>query len=398
MPCVVMGTLDFGRRFPSGVLSFEQFRRTDYFKVLDGWRAVSILMVLLFHARPLEWSFLHTFQGNGRYGVSFFFAISGFLITTLFLREERNTGQIDLWKFYGRRAVRLLPLYYAVLMMEAILIFVFNQYSPANQELFKEKFTSYLFYYSNWLKTSGVGPFFYSWSLAVEEQFYLVFGFLMVCCSRRVLIPLAMLVCVLKPTVFYFFGPIDTDSMLWRVVFSYHEPILMGVLTAFLLNHRPAYEVLAKILARPAVLAAVLLSLFGSLSLYAFEGKSSIPAQGLYVLMILTLVASVMRRTMPVLTTQPFLHWGRISYGMYLMHMFVLIAVWKYVPFPPTMSFVFVLASLTALASFSYKYFESPLINYFRKRLSVPRRVPVRIASAVTAEPRPALAVALTAE
>ena len=358
--------------------------------MLDGWRAVSILMVLLFHAKPLEWSFLHIFQGNGRYGVSFFFAISGFLITTLFLREERNSGQIDLWKFYGRRTVRLLPLYYAVLMMETILIYVFNQYSPANQDLFREKFTSYLFYYSNWLKTSGVGPFFYSWSLAVEEQFYLVFGILMICCPRRLLISLAIFTCILKPVVFYFFGPIDGDSTLWRVVFSYHEPILMGVLTAFLLNQRTAYDVVAKLLGRSAVFGAVLLSLFGVLSLFAFEGKSSVPAQGLYLLMILALVASVIRRTVPILTIQPFLHWGKISYGMYLMHMFVLIAVWKYVHLPPTLSFVISLAGVTALATFSYKYFESPLITFFRKRLSV-RRAPERIVPAVPAEPRPAL-------
>src|SRR5581483_6170987 len=92
---------------PSG---FAAFQRRDYFSALDGLRAASILLVLLHHVPPLAapWD---TLQANGRYGVSFFFAISGFLICTLFLREERKQGRIALGKFYGRRAVRLLPLY-----------------------------------------------------------------------------------------------------------------------------------------------------------------------------------------------------------------------------------------------------------------------------------------------
>src|SRR5207247_11158705 len=93
-------------------------------------------------------------EEDGRYGVAFFFVISGFLICTLFLREEEKTGKIDLWKFYGRRALRLLPLYYAALSLQAILVFALKQYTPENQALFVEKMPAYLFYYSNWLARS----------------------------------------------------------------------------------------------------------------------------------------------------------------------------------------------------------------------------------------------------
>src|SRR5581483_7282933 len=103
----------------------------------------------------------------------------------LFLREEASTGRIDLWKFYGRRALRLLPLYYAVLLLQMVLVFVAHQYSPENQQLFREKLPSYLFYYSNWLPTATQGPFFCAWSLAVEEQFYLGFGLLLFLAPRR---------------------------------------------------------------------------------------------------------------------------------------------------------------------------------------------------------------------
>jgi peptidoglycan/LPS O-acetylase OafA/YrhL len=88
---------------------------------LDGLRAVSIAMVLIAHvpdtfsARPFGTSTLLTIFGNGALGVSIFFAISGFLITTLLLNEFRETGDISLRAFYLRRAFRILPAFYTYL-------------------------------------------------------------------------------------------------------------------------------------------------------------------------------------------------------------------------------------------------------------------------------------------
>src|SRR4051812_35722070 len=92
---------------------FAAFQAKPYFSALDGLRAVSIFLVLLHHVPRSDGGLLGILEENGRYGVGVFFAISGFLICSLFLREETRTGRIHLWKFYGRRAVRLLPLYYA---------------------------------------------------------------------------------------------------------------------------------------------------------------------------------------------------------------------------------------------------------------------------------------------
>jgi peptidoglycan/LPS O-acetylase OafA/YrhL len=353
-----------------GILSFDEFQRAGYFNTLDGWRAVSILMVVLFHLPKLELSFLHTFQKNGHYGVSFFFAISGFIITTLLLREERKFGQINLWRFYGRRALRLLPLYYTVLLLESVLVFVFHQYSPENQALFREKFPAYVFYCSNWLPTSGVGPFFYSWSLAVEEQFYLLFGLLIFWCPRRILIGLAIAAWAFKPFIFQVFGPIDANSTFWRITLSYHEPILMGVLTAFVLNERATYDAVARVLSRPWVFGAILATLAGCLSLFPFEGKTSLPAQALYALMILAIVGGVMRPSVPVLTSRAFLHWGKISYGIYLWHAIVMACVWKYVSNQPSVALLCSLIGVTVLATLSYRLFEAPIIAFSKKRLA----------------------------
>ena len=182
----------------SSLQSFEAFQANSYFNALDGLRAVSILMVLLHHVPRFQQGLMHTLQANGRYGVAFFFVISGFLICTLFLREEQKTGRIDLWKFYGRRALRLLPLYYAALLLQAVFVFAFKQYAPENQELFREKLPAYLLYYSNWLATATQGPFFCAWSLAVEEQFYLAFGLLMFFANRRLVVGAALVVLITK--------------------------------------------------------------------------------------------------------------------------------------------------------------------------------------------------------
>src|SRR5437870_3157565 len=92
---------------------YGEFRQTRYFGALDGLRCLSIVAVVAFH----------TLRGTsspivlrGNLGVDLFFLISGFLITTLLIRERSQYGAISLKKFYIRRTLRIFPLYYAVLL------------------------------------------------------------------------------------------------------------------------------------------------------------------------------------------------------------------------------------------------------------------------------------------
>jgi len=351
--------------------SFVAFQSTNYFGGLDGLRAVSILLVILHHTAHWNSNLLSTLQHNGRYGVSFFFVISGFLICTLFLREQKKTGKIDLWKFYGRRAVRLLPLYYALLIVQAILIFGLHQYTPANQEMFRANLPSYLFYYSNWLPTSGQGPFFCAWSLAVEEQFYVTFGLLIVFATRKQVIIAALAALVLKICIYQLLGPIDTNSTVWRVVFSYEEAILIGVLTAFILNTQHGYESFAKLLRSPWVLTGVGAATVSWLLFQPNRPESSWWEQLLYVLMALVLAGIVIRPRTPVLGGKVLAYVGRISYGMYLFHMFVICCVEK-IPggSSPWLSFPLSVSLTLLAAALSYQYFEYPIINKWKQRLS----------------------------
>lgn len=352
--------------------SFAGFQKQSYFGALDGLRAISILMVLLHHTnRFAESGPLATLQENGRYGVGFFFVISGFLICTLFLREEAKTGGIDLWKFYGRRTLRLLPLYYAVLLLQTILVFVLHQYSPENQQLFRDKLPSYLFYFSNWLPTSTQGPFFCAWSLAVEEQFYLAFGLLLFFVNRRVVIAVVAAMFLLKVFVYQMYGAVDANSALWRIVFSYREPILLGVLAAFALNRPGWFGFFRRWFSSPVVLTIVGVASAAWLCIHQMQHESFWDAQLLYAAMTALVIGLVIRVKTPVLCSRFLTHVGKISYGIYLLHMFVISTVRK---LPggdsPVIGFLLTTVTVIILASVVYKFFERPIIEFYKDRLS----------------------------
>jgi peptidoglycan/LPS O-acetylase OafA/YrhL len=97
--------------------AFARFRKTGYFPSLDGLRCLAIVPVVWHHSTPYPYAGL---LGRGPLGVDLFFAISGFLITTLLLRERDQAAGVSVRRFYVRRAARIFPLYYAVLGLTAL--------------------------------------------------------------------------------------------------------------------------------------------------------------------------------------------------------------------------------------------------------------------------------------
>lgn len=119
---------------------------------LDGVRGIAILAVFLNHTQP-------TLSG-GFLGVDLFFALSGFLITGILLNEFNRTGSISLRSFYYRRALRLLP---------ALVVFLLVCAPWAHWQAT----TATMFYFANWHSFEFLGPLVHTWSLSVEEQFYI---------------------------------------------------------------------------------------------------------------------------------------------------------------------------------------------------------------------------------
>jgi peptidoglycan/LPS O-acetylase OafA/YrhL len=166
----------------STTLEFEQFQALRRFPVLDGVRAIAILLVFTAHpAYEHFWPALH-----GPNGVTIFFVLSGFLITTLALREEARDGWLDLKGFYIRRICRIYPLYVVVLALYCVLILGLGMES-ARKTLFLDE----LPYYALGLPEHGlfvhgvIAPFDGAWSLGIEEKFYLLWPVLLVATARR---------------------------------------------------------------------------------------------------------------------------------------------------------------------------------------------------------------------
>jgi peptidoglycan/LPS O-acetylase OafA/YrhL len=153
--------------------STDGLSRVPYLPGLDGLRAVAVVAVMLYHAS-------HHWLPGGYLGVEVFFVISGYLITMLLVGEYEVAGSIDLRGFWQRRFRRLLPALYVMLAMLAVYLTAFY---PVAREQVRGDFVAGLGYISNWYQVfvgqgyaaaESMVPLRHLWSLAVEEQFYLV--------------------------------------------------------------------------------------------------------------------------------------------------------------------------------------------------------------------------------
>lgn len=149
---------------------------------LDGLRALSIFLVMALHTMqrmPYHLSPLWYAIFNGDTGVYIFFVISGYLITSLLLHEQQKKGTISMRSFYFRRAMRILPpiyFYVAFILLMAWL----GRVAVTKIDIF-----SALFFFRNYATTSSMWSLEHFWTLSVEEQFYLIWPFVLYFCLRH---------------------------------------------------------------------------------------------------------------------------------------------------------------------------------------------------------------------
>ncbi|AMT73564.1 hypothetical protein ABG82_04785 [Mycobacteroides immunogenum] len=346
--------------------AYESFLATKKFGALDGLRALSVLAVIWHHTSGTPGPRI---SHSGFMGVDFFFAISGFLITTLLIRERDRTTDISLRNFYTRRALRIFPLYYAVLALYVLLVFA-TERGTAKGEQFFHNLPAFLTYTVNWFVdlTSGTSvPFYFSWSLSTEEQFYLLWPPLLVgalLLSRgKVWAPLAVLgaLAAVSVGVGIFF---DTRMLPWRILASLSLPILLGAAVAIVVNTRRGYAGAAALLgwwwSAPAVFVALATALwFGA------------PSWLIQVVMVLAVAAVTLRENTlmhPVLCWRPLAFIGVISYGIYLMHMLCANVVRRVVHEDQGLALCAGTTVLViAVAYVSFRYFETPLLRIKRR-------------------------------
>lgn len=291
----------------------------SYFPQLDGLRALSIALVVLWHATEEKYyGWLHGFHG-----VTIFFVLSGFLITTLLLREEGRHGTVSFRGFYIRRVFRILPLYYLVLGVYCILI-LFARLQPDRIEAFQRALPYYTFYFSEFPHYMRFrAPFDLSWSLGIEEKFYLVwpalaFGLLAVIRTRLAVAVGLLLVTVLLPASW---GP--------TVFLRPYGLILLGCVVALVLHAPDGFNALRGLgRFQLPLLAGLLLSCV----LVGEPKRWEILVAVMSALLLISTLVQPEGAVARFFSTAPLVKVGTISYGIYLIHQLCLNAVEKVIP------------------------------------------------------------------
>lgn len=321
------GAADTAPGQPAGLAraggEYDAYLRRRHFGSLDGLRALCIGAVLWHHSPLMDPASPVQLLTRGFTGVDMFFVLSGFLITTLLLREERATGRISLSAFYWRRALRILPGYLLLLTaMSVYWIGVKGQHQLAGLVPY------YLLFLSNFL-TEHIPLMTITWSLSVEEQFYLVWPLTMVLLPFLARRRMALLLGAIAVFLAVALGAgaalprIQTAHAIFALPVMSYTALLSGALAALILNERGGYRVLSALCGFPGA-PVVFLGLLLAWLQVSPENLKSWPGAVMYGLMGLLLVSLVVREDnalRPVLTLAPIRRIGEISYGIYLYHL-----------------------------------------------------------------------------
>ncbi|HWN31784.1 MAG TPA: acyltransferase [Pseudonocardia sp.] len=345
------------------------FLGTRVFGSLDGLRALSVIAVIWYHTEGSAEGFT-----QGSLGVDFFFAISGFLITTLLLREQSTTGRISLRNFYIRRTLRIVPLYLAVLGLYTVLVLTTRAATPEGRT-FMANLPAYATYTSNWFVDRHSGPsviFYFAWSLATEEQFYLVWPVALAFAARRrrglAVVTGALLVAAALGVSFHLAHP-ERGTLPIEIVKSIATPICAGALLGLVLHTRTGFTRLGGVLGHRAT-APALVAVVGVVVAAGVSRDIIGTAMALLVAAMCVREDHLLAR---VLACRPLAYLGRISYGMYLLHM--LCANLVRVPLHRTSGlavFGGTLALVILAASASHRWFEAPFLA-LKHRLQIGR-------------------------
>jgi peptidoglycan/LPS O-acetylase OafA/YrhL len=352
-------------------LNMDGRQRLGYRPALDGVRGLAIAIVVAFHA--FGW------PGGGTLGVDLFFVLSGFLITTLLLEEHQAMGRISIRRFYGRRARRLLP---ALFVLMAPFLFLAAVSAATTGSLRSPLFVglaSTLTYTSNIVVAADPSAvpagMIHLWSLAAEEQFYIVWPLLLLILIRigGVRLVARTLVVLLMVAVLYrlqlllrgasierlYYGP-DThaDSLLIGCAFGCY--LARRGLPAWIRSSSRAREVASALALALVIAAVVLLEHIPQRLAYQTQLLPTAFAlvSGIFVVCAVTGETVVAQG----LSLRPVVFLGRISYSLYLWHLPLLVAfagVHRELGLPT----IAAVAVAVALAACSRKFVELPFLH-----------------------------------
>jgi len=329
---------------------------------LDGFRAISIILVVVSHIRdmnefkniPIKYNRMFSYGGVG---VTVFFVISGFLITYLLLNEQSNNGNISLKRFYINRALRILPVFF--LYISFILIWrTFENFEISKYDI--------LHVFTFTVRLDGAMNWYFShfWSLSIEEQFYIFWPVTLIFFRKNVKTVLVVLIvysCISRI--------IDHKYPGYRLItlspfFKYSDSLFIGALGAIFLFEFPWLSQLkifrSYLLQIPAL---VLICLF----VYMSHGKfpyltlpfANVIISACILYLMLSYITPSNNLVFKFLNSKVMVHIGILSYSMYIWQQFffkgAITGIWRAFPYN------FIMIYLAALAS--YYLWERPFLK-----------------------------------
>jgi peptidoglycan/LPS O-acetylase OafA/YrhL len=346
----------------------------DRLPSLDGLRALSIGMVVIGHCsqtvRPLSRSatLMLGFVEVSRLGVSVFFVISGFLITTLLVREQQITQSINLKHFYIRRALRIFPGFYAYWLV-ALALTLLGYIHLSHSDLIGSAV-----YIWNYVPRKADTWFLnHTWSLSIEEQFYLLWPLILKFSGPKRGKWATMAVIIVAPIIrvaSYFFLP-STRSRIAMMLHTRADSLMVGALLALVFLNEDHLRVLKRLASSWLIpVASLCFAAIDTLLTVHFQGQYLLPiGYSLQNLVIALLIAHIVlndkTRLGRTLNNSAVVHVGVISYSLYLwQQLFLKTANTTFTgTFPWNIMCAFLAAEL------SYYLLEKPFLR-LRKRFS----------------------------
>ena len=350
--------------------------KKTYMKQLDGLRAFAVIFTMITH-------FTFSLQGVlalvpwGWMGVRLFFVLSGFLITAILLRTRPEEGRGEALRiFYSRRFLRIFPIYYATLFATALV----------NIRPVRQTFFWHLTYLSNVyaaVRVPADSPVTHFWSLAVEEQFYLIWPCLMFFLPRRYLLK-AMVAAVCIGPITRLVGILLHFEPSGIGPFAFLDTLGMGAILAYYWDQELGDPEAARKLMRISLWIGLpsFLLLFAAhykqvhwlgMQWLGFPVFFDLAMAFLFVWLVSSAAHSFPGPVGALLEWKPINYLGRISYGVYVLHAFMPVVLfyilkWSHFQLPEhSVARFFVLVAMSiAVASASWHFFESPINNLKR--------------------------------
>ncbi len=290
---------------------------------LDGIRAIALFLVIVSHW--LDKSYFAQAFAPGAIGVDVFFVLSGFLITTILLQNRLraeaygNSKQVVVKNFFVRRSLRIFPIYY-LFIFACLAVGPLTGTSIRQHALYFLTYTSNFYFYQ---QHAWDGMVSHLWSLAVEEQFYLLWPWVMLFTPRRYLLAAILLFISVGMASGYVIAGKELGDFALTLPVSCFDAFGLGALLAFILVfHKSRLALAHRVLGLAALVCGI-----QALSMQTQWPLRLLPDRTVYALIALWLIAGVVlaqetnKKPSALLTNRGLVFIGKISYGMYLYHL-----------------------------------------------------------------------------